>query len=144
MTAWTWASPFRLRAAMDPGGESSWSPCRWAAGGCAVLLAAAVLLTVNRGLGLGVLRLRSPWSGHRLRVAGPVSLTMELCKGCWEPSTATWRSRSPGAARWPASCLRRGVAGEDRSVSAGPATAPTTHLIIPVVREADETERRRL
>ncbi|MCZ0857467.1 hypothetical protein OHJ16_05350 [Actinomyces israelii] len=82
--------------------------------------------------------------GRRLRVAGPVSLTMELCKGCWEPSTATWRSRSPGAARWPASCLRRGVTGEDRSVSAGPVTAPTTHLIIPVVREADETERRRL
>ena len=91
---WDWAgrvSPFRLRAAIDPGGESSWTPCLWAIGGCVVLIGAAIALAVHRDLGLGVLRLRSPWSGRRLHVTGPLSLTLELRSSqclAWAAATA--------------------------------------------------------
>lgn len=86
-----WVSPFRLRAAIDPGGENSWTPCLWAIGGCIVLIGAAIALAAHRDLGLGVLRLRGPWSGRRLHVTGPLSLTLELRSGqclAWAATTA--------------------------------------------------------
>lgn len=86
-----WVSPFRLRAAIDPGGENSWPPCLWAIGGCIVLIGAAIALAAHRDLGLGMLRLRGPWSGRRLHVTGPLSLTLELRSSqclAWAATTA--------------------------------------------------------
>ena len=86
-----WVSPFRLRAAIDPGGENSWPPCLWAIGGCIVLIGAAIALAAHRDLGLGALRLRGPWSGRRLHVTGPLSLTLELRSSqclAWAATTA--------------------------------------------------------
>ncbi|RRD29245.1 hypothetical protein [Actinomyces bowdenii] len=86
-----WASPFRLRAAMDPGGDNDWTPCLWAASACAVLLAMAVAVAGRRDLGLGALRLARPWAGRRLRVAGPVGLALELAAGqflAWAATSA--------------------------------------------------------
>ena len=86
-----WVSPFRLRAAIDPGGENAWAPCLWATGGCIVLIGAAIALATHRDLGMGVLRLRGPWSGRRLHVTGPLGLTLELRSSqclAWTATTA--------------------------------------------------------
>lgn len=86
-----WASPFGLRAAMDPGGENDWAPWLWAAGGGAMLLAATAAVTGRRDLGLGALRFPRPGAGRRLRVSGPVGLALELaCGQClaWAATTA--------------------------------------------------------
>ena len=77
-----WVSPFRLRAAIDPGGENAWAPCLWATGGCIVLIGAAIALATHRDLGMGV---------RRLHVTGPLGLTLELRSSqclAWAATTA--------------------------------------------------------
>ena len=74
-----WASPFRLRTAVDPGGESSWGPVLIAVAASIMVLALAGVLTSHRDLGQGLVQLptRRPPS---LRVGGPLTLAVRLSR----------------------------------------------------------------
>ena len=111
-----WVSPFRLRAAIDPGGENSWPPCLWAIGGCIVLIGAAIALAAHRDLGLGMLRLRGPWSGRRLHVTGPLSLTLELRSSqclAWAATTALITGLLVSMGEGVVDLVRQGVVFDD-------------------------------
>ena len=74
-----WASPFRLRTAVDPGGENSWGPVLIAVAASIMVLALAGVLTSHRDLGQGLVQLparRSP----SLRVGGPLTLAVRLSR----------------------------------------------------------------
>ena len=74
-----WASPFRLRTAVDPGGENSWGPVLIAVAAGIVVLTLAGVLTSHRDLGQGLVQLparRSP----SLRVGGPLTLAVRLSR----------------------------------------------------------------
>ena len=74
-----WASPFRLRTAVDPGGENSWGPVLIAVAASIMVLALAGVLTSHRDLGQGLAQLparRSP----SLRVGGPLTLAVRLSR----------------------------------------------------------------
>ena len=72
-----WASPFRLRTTVDPGGENSWGPVVIAVTSSIMVLALAGVLTSHRDLGQGLVQLptRRPPS---LRVGGPLTLAVRL------------------------------------------------------------------
>ena len=74
-----WASPFRLRTTVDPGGENSWGPVVIAVTSSIMVLALAGVLTSHRGLGQGLVQLptRRPPS---LRVGGPLTLAVRLSR----------------------------------------------------------------
>ena len=72
-----WASPFRLRTAVDPGGDNSWGPVVITVAASVAVLALAGVMASRRDLGQGLVRLparRSP----SLRVAGPFTLATWL------------------------------------------------------------------
>ena len=72
-----WASPFRLRTAVDPGDENSWGPVVITVAASVAVLALAGVLACRRDLGQGLVQLparRSP----SLRVAGPFTLATWL------------------------------------------------------------------
>ena len=74
-----WASPFRLRAAVDPGGANAWAPILIAVTASVVVLALAGVLASHRDLGQGLVRLparRSP----SLRVSGPLTFALRLSR----------------------------------------------------------------
>ena len=74
-----WVSPFRLRTAVDPGGENSWGPVLIAVAASIMVLALAGVLTSHRDLGQGLVQLparRSP----SLRVGGPLTLAVRLSR----------------------------------------------------------------
>ena len=74
-----WASPFRLRTAVDPGGENSWGPVLIAVAAGIVVLTLAGVLASHRDLGQGLVQLparRSP----SLRVGGPLTLAVRLSR----------------------------------------------------------------
>ena len=74
-----WVSPFRLRTAVDPGGENSWGPVLIAVAASIMVLALAGALTSHRDLGQGLVQLparRSP----SLRVGGPLTLAVRLSR----------------------------------------------------------------
>lgn len=74
-----WASPFRLRTAVDPGGENSWGPVLIAVAASIMVLALAGVLTSRRDLGQGLVQppaRRSP----SLRVGGPLTLAVRLSR----------------------------------------------------------------
>ena len=74
-----WASPFRLRTTVDPGGENSWGPVVIAVTSSIMVLALAGVLTSHRDLGQGLVQLptRRPPS---LRVGGPLTLAVRLSR----------------------------------------------------------------
>ena len=85
-----WASPMRLRAEIDPGGDSSWWPCLWAVVACLGLAGLAAVLAVRRDLGMGVVRLRAPWADGALHAHGPGTLCARLGLGhslAWASAT---------------------------------------------------------
>lgn len=72
-----WASPFRLRTAVDPGGDNSWGPVVITVAASVAVLALAGVLASRRDLGQGLVQLparRSP----SLRVTGPFTLATWL------------------------------------------------------------------
>ena len=74
-----WVSPFRLRTAVDPGGENSWGPVLIAVAASIMVLALAGALTSHRDLGQGLVQLparRSP----SLRAGGPLTLAVRLSR----------------------------------------------------------------
>ena len=74
-----WVSPFRLRTAVDPGGENSWGPVLIAVAASIMVLALAGVLTSHRDLGQGLVQLparRSP----SLRAGGPLTLAVRLSR----------------------------------------------------------------
>ena len=74
-----WASPFRLRAAVDPGGANTWTPILIAVIASVVVLALAGMLASHRDLGQGLVRLparRSP----SLRASGPLTFALRLSR----------------------------------------------------------------
>ena len=74
-----WASPFRLRTTVDPGGENSWGPVVIAVTSSIMVLALAGELTSHRDLGQGLVQLPARHSPS-LRVGGPLTLAVRLSR----------------------------------------------------------------
>ncbi|WP_455188704.1 hypothetical protein [Actinomyces naeslundii] len=74
-----WASPFRLRTTVDPGGENSWGPVVISVTSSIMVLALAGELTSHRDLGQGLVQLPARHSPS-LRVGGPLTLAVRLSR----------------------------------------------------------------
>lgn len=112
-----WASPFRLRALVDPGGQNSSGPLA-AAVAVAVAVVLAAFLAAHRDLGLGLVE-----TGHsrraRMRVAGTLSfaarMSLRQCTA-WAALIAlvTWVVAVLGENM--VDLARQGALGEDSSL----------------------------